>query len=70
MAKYIAENCTLPLSLESVADTFFVNKCYLSRIFKEITGFTINEYINVHRIRRAIRQWLCRKCRKSLRKTV
>ena len=53
VAKYIAENCTLPLSLESVADTFFVNKCYLSRIFKEITGFTINEYINVHRIRRA-----------------
>ncbi|MBQ3912069.1 MAG: AraC family transcriptional regulator [Lachnospiraceae bacterium] len=53
VAKYIATNCTSPLSLESVADTFFVNKCYLSRIFKEITGFTINEYINVHRIQKA-----------------
>ena len=53
VAKYIADNCTGPLSLETVADTFFVNKCYLSRIFKEITGFTINEYINVHRIQKA-----------------
>lgn len=53
VAKYIAGNCTEPLSLESVADAFFVNKCYLSRIFKEITGFTINEYINVHRIQKA-----------------
>ncbi len=53
VAKYIVKNCTRPMSLESVADNFYINKCYLSRIFKEITGFTINEYINVHRINKA-----------------
>ena len=53
VARYITDNCTKPISLESVADAFYINKCYLSRIFKEITGFTINEYINVHRIGKA-----------------
>lgn len=53
VANYIVTHCQEPLSLESVADTFFVNKCYLSRIFKEVTSFTVNEYINVHRINKA-----------------
>lgn len=50
VASFIVEHCAEPLSLESVAGSFFVNKCYLSRIFKEVTGFTVNEYINIHRI--------------------
>ena len=53
VAKYIVKNCTNPMSLESVANSFYVNKCYLSRIFKETTGFTINEYINIHRVNKA-----------------
>jgi AraC-like DNA-binding protein len=53
VADYIINHCTEPLSLESVADAFFINKCYLSRIFKEITSFTVNEYINIHRINKA-----------------
>ena len=55
VAEYIVDNCTKPISLEDLADTFYVNKCYLSRIFKEVTGFTVNEYINIHRINKAIK---------------
>lgn len=53
VANYIISHCTEPLSLEDLAATFYVNKCYLSRIFKEVTGFTVNEYINIHRINKA-----------------
>ena len=53
VADYITSHCTESISLENLADTFFVNKCYLSRIFKEVTGFTVNEYINIHRIDKA-----------------
>lgn len=30
-----------------------MNKCYLSRIFKEVTGFTVNDYLHTYRIREA-----------------
>ena len=52
-ASYITENYSKDLSLETVAAQFYVNKCYLNRIFKEATGFTVNEYINMARVRRA-----------------
>lgn len=53
VADYIISHCTENISLENLAGEFFVNKCYLSRIFKEVTGFTVNEYINIHRINKA-----------------
>ncbi len=53
VASYIVNNCTKPLSLDSLSKHFFVSKCYLSRIFKEVTGFTVNEYINIHRVQKA-----------------
>ena len=53
MASYIIDHYDDRLSLEMIADHFYVNKCYLSRIFKEVSGFTVNEYINMIRIRRA-----------------
>lgn len=40
-------------SLKDIADRFYLDKCYLSRIFKQATGFTVNEYINIQRIRKA-----------------
>ena len=55
VADYITSHCTEAISLETLAGTFYVNKCYLSRIFKEVTGFTVNEYINIHRIEEAQR---------------
>ena len=30
-----------------------MSKSYLSRVFKECTGYTVNEYINVNRIQQA-----------------
>lgn len=53
VASYIVKHCTETISLDNIATSFYVNKCYLSRIFKEVTGFTVNEYINIHRIQKA-----------------
>lgn len=53
IAQYIHENYSSKLSLEDLSKHFYVSKCYLSRIFKEVTGFTVNEYINIVRITKA-----------------
>ena len=55
VADYISENFDRQLSLDNLAGQFFISKYYLSRTFKEITGYGINEYINIHRIQRAKR---------------
>ena len=53
IAAYIAEQYDEPLTLSSVAEHFYMNKCYLSRIFKECTGFTVLEYLHTQRIQKA-----------------
>lgn len=53
VATYLSDAYADNESLEEIARKFFVNKCYLSRIYKEVTGFTISEYKNINRIRRA-----------------
>lgn len=53
VAEYIMDHYEEPQSLDSLAKQFYVSKCYLSRIFKEVTGFTINEYVNFNRVKRA-----------------
>jgi AraC-like DNA-binding protein len=53
IADYITQNYDTKISLEDLSKHFFVSKCYLSRIFKEVTGFTVNEYINIVRITKA-----------------
>ena len=55
VAHYIVEHCTEQISLEDLAGRFYINKFYLSRIFKEVTSFTINDYLNVNRIKKAHR---------------
>lgn len=52
VAEYICNHCQEPISLQRLSEQFFVSKCYLSRIFKEITSFTVNEYVTVQRIKR------------------
>lgn len=42
-----------PLTLNNVAQKFNISPSYLSRIFKQATGFTFVEYINNVRIREA-----------------
>lgn len=50
---YMNQSYSEPLSLSSVADCFYISSGYLSRIFKEITGFTFTEYLSSIRIREA-----------------
>lgn len=52
VAEYIRDNCHENISLQTLSERFFVSKCYLSRIFKEVTSFTVNEYLTVQRIKR------------------
>jgi YesN/AraC family two-component response regulator len=53
VASYIIANPSEAISLNNLAEHFYISKHYLSRIFKEVTGFTVSEYINIHRIKRA-----------------
>ena len=41
------------LSLDEISEELYLSKYYLCRIFKEYTGFTITEYINTYRIKKA-----------------
>ena len=50
---YISENYNRVKSLEEISKHFFVNKSYLSRTFKEVTGFTVQEYININCVKKA-----------------
>ena len=40
-------------SLDELASRFFTNKFYLTRIFKQVTGFTIREYLHIQRVQKA-----------------
>ena len=48
--KYVNEHLADSLSLTSVADEFYLNHSYLSRLFKEKTGSTFSEYLSAQRI--------------------
>ncbi len=47
---YINENLTEQLTLEDVAEQFFIDKFYLCKVFKKNTSFTINQYISYKRV--------------------
>lgn len=47
---YLDENYSRKISLDELADTFFINKYYLTRIFKDRFGTTVNNYILSKRI--------------------
>lgn len=52
--QYIQENYQSPdLSLQSIAEVFYISPYYLSRIFKNATGFTYTEFLNHLRIQKA-----------------
>lgn len=52
-AQYIGMHFTENLTLEGLARQFSLSRYYFCRAFREITGFTIVEYINSVRVRRA-----------------
>lgn len=51
--EYIHSNYTNSISLNQLADIFYVNAVYLGQLLKKQTGFTFNKYINMLRIERA-----------------
>lgn len=55
IADYLSEHCEEALSLDDLAAKFFLSKYYTCRVFKEVTGYTISEYTNIHRIQKAKR---------------
>lgn len=53
ITSYIHEHYREDLSLEFLAKSFYISSYYLSHQFKNITGFTLNNYIQMTRIRNA-----------------
>ncbi|MGM0420479.1 MAG: helix-turn-helix transcriptional regulator [Bacillota bacterium] len=47
---FINENLTDKITLDKIADEFYISKYYLCRYFKNKTGFTVVEFINHRRI--------------------
>lgn len=47
---YINTHLTEELTLTDIANHFYLNKQHLCRIFKEATGYTINQYISLKRL--------------------
>jgi len=50
---YIDMNLESDLSLEFLERHFYINRFYLSRIFKQVTGSSLHEYIRYKRISKA-----------------
>lgn len=55
ITEYITENYATEITLDELSKEFSVSKSHLSRQFKAITGFGINEYITIVRVRNAER---------------
>ena len=48
--KYLDEHYKERITLDDLSSSFFINKFYLTRVFRETYGSTINNYILSHRI--------------------
>lgn len=55
VTEYLLSHCETNESQTELARRFYVSKSYLSRIFREVTGVTLNEYRNLARITEAKR---------------
>lgn len=53
IADYISEHYAESITLDRLAGVFYLSKFYLSRSFKEVTGYGVNEYVNILRTKRA-----------------
>ncbi|MEK3722401.1 MULTISPECIES: AraC family transcriptional regulator [unclassified Paenibacillus] len=53
IVQYINKNYAQPMTLSGMSEQFYMSPYYMSRTFKEITGFTFIEYVNMTRIREA-----------------
>lgn len=51
IVRYLNSNYANKISLHSLCDKFFMSESYLSRSFKNVTGFNIINYLNIIRIK-------------------
>ena len=51
--EYLDENYSKKITLEELADKFFINKFYLTRVFKQQFGLSVNNYLLQIRITHA-----------------
>lgn len=50
LIRYVGEHLTEELTIEELAEHFFISKFHMMRQFKEETGYTIHQYITEKRI--------------------
>lgn len=55
VVRFINTHFAEPVRLEELAEQFEISPAYLSRMFKEITGFSLVEYVNLVRVQEAQR---------------
>ncbi|WP_232436909.1 helix-turn-helix transcriptional regulator [Paenibacillus senegalimassiliensis] len=55
IVRYINLHFAEPLELEELSLRFYISKSYLSRMFKQVTGFGFAEYVNLTRVKEAER---------------
>jgi AraC-like DNA-binding protein len=53
IATFITQGEVKVKSLDDISRRFFISKSYLCRIFKEVTGFTVQDYVNIHCVKKA-----------------
>lgn len=53
ICKYVLENISNEISLDILSKRLYINKSYISEIFKQITGTTLSVYITMIKIERA-----------------
>ena len=51
VTSYIHAHYFEDLSLDTLAQKFYISSCYLSHQFKDVTGFTLTDYIQMTRVR-------------------
>lgn len=51
--KYIREHCQEALRISDIADRFYINKFYLSHLFKEQTGMSPRQFLTFTRLSKA-----------------
>lgn len=55
VVRYMNANYREQIRIGQLAERFFISPYYLSRVFKEVTGFTLVDYLNLTRIKEAQR---------------
>ncbi len=51
--RYVRENYQTITGVDEIADKFYMNRDYLTRVFSKYTGLTVHDYIRIIRIKRA-----------------